>query len=160
VYQSQVQLLDLFEEVTLARNDGSRFLTRRAHLDLSAGSAEGHDPVAGRGPSGDITAEGFHILSKGETIIFMGHCDLLLKGAKPNTATAAPPALPPEVEEAAAQIEAAALAAPPSATVEQRQIAAEPFVARNSVARHDGAAKRAAAEARERPAISAQDRAR
>ena len=112
VYQSQAQLLDLFEDVNLLHQDGTRFVTRRAHLNVSDNTAEGHEPVEGHGPSGDITGEGFLILSKGETIIFTGRSSLVLRGAKPDAAATAPPALPAEIEKAAAQIEANAEALP------------------------------------------------
>jgi len=112
VYQSQAQLLDLFEDVNLLHQDGTRFVTRRAHLNVSDNTAEGHEPVEGHGPSGDIAGEGFVILSKGETIIFTGQSSLVLRGAKPDAAATAPPALPAEIEKAAAQIEANAEALP------------------------------------------------
>jgi lipopolysaccharide export system protein LptC len=109
MYQSQAQLLDLFGDVNLIHEDGTRFVTTTAHLDVAADTAEGHDPVSGHGPSGDVTAQGFRILDKGNTIVFTGKSDLLLKGAKPNVKPAAgPPTLPTEVEETAARIEAAA----------------------------------------------------
>jgi len=115
VYQSQSQLLDLFADVNLVHENGTRFVTQRAHANLSDDSAEGHDPVEGHGPSGDIAGEGFRILSKGETIIFTGESHLLFKGTKPSGAPAEPPALPAAVEVMAAQIEAAAVSpvAPP-----------------------------------------------
>ena len=106
IYQSQAQLLDLFEDVNLVHEDGTRFVTQRAHLDLSDNTAEGH------GPSGDIAGEGFRVLSKGDTIIFTGRSNLLLKGTNPSRTAAAPPALPAQVEKAAAEIEAAATASP------------------------------------------------
>jgi lipopolysaccharide export system protein LptC len=112
VYQSQAQLLDLFEDVNLVHQDGTRFVTRRAHLNVSENTAEGHEPVEGHGPSGDIAGEGFLILSKGDTIIFTGQSSLVLRGAKPDAAATAPPALPAEIEKAAAQIEADAEALP------------------------------------------------
>jgi lipopolysaccharide export system protein LptC len=108
IYQSQAQLLDLFEDVNLIHENGTRFVTQNAHVDVSASTAEGHDPVVGHGPSGDIAAEGFRILDKGETVIFTGSSSLLLKGTKPAANPAAPPALPPEVEAAAAEIASAA----------------------------------------------------
>jgi lipopolysaccharide export system protein LptC len=108
IYQSQAQLLDLFEDVNLIHQDTTRFVTQRAHLNLADNTAEGHDPVEGHGPSGDIIGEGFLILSKGDTIIFTGQSSLLLKGAKQNTeAVIAPPALPADIEKTAAQIESA-----------------------------------------------------
>ena len=105
IYQSQAQLLDLFDDVTLVHENGTRFVTRRAHLNLSDNTAEGHDPVEGHGPTGDISGEGFQVLSKGDTIIFTGRSDLLLKGAKASTAPAEPPGLPAEIAQSAAQIE-------------------------------------------------------
>jgi lipopolysaccharide export system protein LptC len=105
IYQSQAQLLDLFDDVTLVHENGTRFVTRRAHLNLSDNTGEGHDPVEGHGPEGDISGEGFRILSKGETIIFTGRSDLLLKGTKPSAAPAEPPGLPAETAQSAAQIE-------------------------------------------------------
>jgi hypothetical protein len=100
-------LLDLFEDVNLVHENGTRFVTRRGHLNLSDNTAEGHDPVEGHGPSGDIKGEGFQILSKGDTVIFTGRSDLLLKGTKPSAAPAVPPGLPAEIEQSAAQIESA-----------------------------------------------------
>jgi lipopolysaccharide export system protein LptC len=106
VYQSQAQLLDLFEDVNLLRQDGTRFVTRRAHLNVSDNTAEGHEPVEGHGPSGDIAGEGFVILSKGETIIFTGQSSLVLRGVRPDAPATEPPALPVEVEKLAAAIAA------------------------------------------------------
>jgi hypothetical protein len=98
----------LFEDVNLVHQDTTRFVTQRAHLNLADNTAEGHDPVEGHGPSGDIAGEGFLILSKGDTIIFSGQSSLLLKGAKQNAAAVvAPPALPADIEKMAAQIESA-----------------------------------------------------
>ena len=111
IYQSQAQLLDLFDDVNLVHENGTRFTTRTAHVDVAADTAEGHDPVSGRGPSGDIDAQGFRILDKGDTIIFTGESTLLLKGSKPSDRPAVnPPGLPPGLAETAARIEAAATA--------------------------------------------------
>ena len=108
MYQSQTQLLDLFDDVNLIHENSTRFVTRTAHVDLSTNTAEGHDPVVGHGPSGDIDAQGFRILDKGDIIIFTGNSNLLLKGTKPSANPATPTALPADIAAAAAQIEAAA----------------------------------------------------
>jgi lipopolysaccharide export system protein LptC len=108
IYQSQAQLLDLFDDVNLVHENGTRFVTQNAHVDVSANTAEGHEPVAGHGPSGDITAQGFLILDKGDTIIFTGNSHLLLKGTKPTASPATPAGLPADVEAVAAQILAGA----------------------------------------------------
>jgi len=116
IYQSQPQLLDLFRDVNLVHENGTRFVTQRAHANLSDNSAEGHDPVEGHGPSGDITGQGFRILSNGETIIFTGESSLLFKGTKSSSTPAEPPALPAVVEATAARIAAEVavpLVAPP-----------------------------------------------
>lgn len=106
IYQSQAQLLDLFDDVNLVHENGTRFVTQKAHVDVAANAAEGHEPVVGHGPSGDITAQGFRILDKGDTIIFTGNSQLVLKGTKPAASPAMPAALPAEVEVVAAQIAA------------------------------------------------------
>ena len=108
VYQSQSQLLDLFREVTLLHQNGTRFVTATARVDAANNTAQGNDPVEGHGPSGEVKAQGFRILDKGDTILFTGRSDLLLKGAKPGPAKTAPAALPAPVAAAAAQAQAEA----------------------------------------------------
>jgi lipopolysaccharide export system protein LptC len=148
MYQSQAQLLDLFDDVNLIHENGTRFVTRTAHVDVSANTAEGHDPVVGHGPSGDIAAQGFRILDKGDTIIFTGNSNLRLKGTKPSANPAMPAALPPEVEAAAARIEAVATA--PAAVAPEpptpANVVAEPAIAEPAInpaaAKSQGGAKR------------------
>jgi len=108
VYQSQSQLLDLFGEVTLVHQNGTRFVTDTARVDAASNTAKGNDPVEGHGPSGDIKAQGFEILDKGDTILFTGRSDLLLKPAKPAPPKSAPAALPAPVATAAARAQAEA----------------------------------------------------
>jgi lipopolysaccharide export system protein LptC len=108
IYQTQSRLLDLFGDVILTHENGTRFVTQAAHLDLAGETGGGQDPVAGQGPSGDITAQGFRILDKGDTIVFTGRSHMLLKRLSTSRAGPAPPVLPAPVEQAAAQIAAAA----------------------------------------------------
>jgi hypothetical protein len=133
MYQSQAQLLDLFDDVNLIHENGTRFVTRTAHVDVSANTAEGRDPVVGHGPSGDIAAQGFRILEKGDTIIFTGKSNLRLKGTKPSVNPAMPAALPAEIEAAAAQIEAAPAQIEAAATA-PTPVAPEPPAPANVVA--------------------------
>ncbi len=150
IYQSQTQLLDLFDDVTMTHQDGSRFVTRRAHADFSDNTAEGHDPIEGHGPSGDIWGQGFRILDKGDTIIFTGRSRALLKKTKPETDKTAPPppALPAKVAKAAAQIEASApllhteASAEPHAAVSPRPSSSEKTPLHNAAKRYP--AKKAA----------------
>ena len=106
IYQSQAQLLDSFGEVTLVHQNGTRFITDAARLDIAHNAAQGDDPVEGHGPSGDVKAQGFRIFDKGDTILFTGRSDMLLKGAKLIAASTQPPALPPGVAATAARVEA------------------------------------------------------
>jgi lipopolysaccharide export system protein LptC len=109
VYQTEVKLLDLFGHVTLTHQNGTRFVTQAAHIDIAAQTASGHDPVSGKGPSGDIEAEGFRILDRGDTVFFTGGSHLLLKRVAVGRAGPPPPALPVPVENAAGRLAAAAL---------------------------------------------------
>ncbi len=110
IYQSQVQLLDLFDDVTLTHQNGTRFVTRRAHADFADSTAEGHDPIEGHGPSGDIWGQGFRVLDKGDTIIFTGQSHAVLKGSRPTKPASSAPELPAEIVKTAALVEAAATA--------------------------------------------------
>ena len=92
VYQSQASLIDLFGDVTVTHQDGTRFVTQTARVNAAQNAAEGSDPVSGNGPAGEIEAQGFRIIDKGDTIIFTGHADMLLNGARriaPTTRAAA-----------------------------------------------------------------------
>lgn len=136
IYQSQSQLLDLFDNVVLTHQNGTRFVTRRAHADLATNTADGHDPIEGHGPSGDIWGQGFNVLDKGDTIIFTGHSRAILKGTRP-IKPASPPQLPAAIVKTAAAVEAAATATapaspPPAATGAARGDHTEPAGARRS----------------------------
>ncbi len=124
IYQSQTKLLDLFDDVTLTHQNGTRFVTGRAHADLSDNTAEGHEPIEGHGPSGDVWGQGFRILDNGDTIVFTGHSHVVLKGTRPGEAAPAPAALPAAVAKTAAQIEAAATPAHAAAPDARRSAAA------------------------------------
>src|SRR5437868_12070884 len=116
IYQSQTQLLDLLGNVTLTHENGTQFVTQRARLDAAHNTAEGNDPVEGHGPSGDITAQGFRIFNKGDTVIFTGRSETLFRGAKMTTANPRqPPAVPAAVAPPAARVEAQERAAAPRA---------------------------------------------
>ncbi len=107
IYQSHTQLLDLFGDVTMVHENGTRFLTQSARLDAASNAAEGHEPVEGHGPSGDVSGQGFRILDKGDTIIFDGKSALVAKGAKMTAARNEPPTVPPAVAATAVRAEAA-----------------------------------------------------
>jgi lipopolysaccharide export system protein LptC len=114
VYQSNTQFLDLLGHVTLTHENGTQIITASARLDAANNAAEGHDPVEGHGPSGDLKAEGFQIIDKGDIVIFMGNSNLLLRGSTSGVDVAPPPAsVPPPIAQAATQIEAKVAPPPP-----------------------------------------------
>jgi len=118
LYQTNTQFLDVIGHVTMTHENGTQIVTDSARLDAANNAGEGHDPVEGHGPSGDIKAEGFQIIDKGDIVMFTGKSDLWLRGSKSGLNVAPEPAsLPPPVAQAATQIEAvvAPLSQPPLA---------------------------------------------
>ena len=111
VYQTQTQFLDMFGRVTVKHQDGSTFTTSAARVDAANSAAEGTAPIEGHGPRGDITAQGFQILDKGDIVIFTGRADLHLNAPRQQNPAPAPASVPAPVAQAAAQIEAKAEAA-------------------------------------------------
>lgn len=83
--------LHLTGDVRLANDDGYRFATEEAFVDMDTQSAWGDRPVLGQGPMGEIRSEGFRIENNGATVIFTGQAHAVLSGA-----AEAPPEAPPE----------------------------------------------------------------
>lgn len=79
VYRRPDKLLVLDGTVGLFHDAGYEFHTASATVDFGRGVAYGFDPVTGQGPFGVITAAGFHVLDKGERIIFTGKARLELE---------------------------------------------------------------------------------
>jgi lipopolysaccharide export system protein LptC len=141
IYQQQTQVLDVFGDVTLTHQNGTRFVTQSARVEAASNRAEGDQPVTGHGPSGDLTAQGFRVLDKGDKILFTGRSDLLLRSAKPTAPKHPPAGLPAPVAAAARQ-----------AAVEARPLLAAahpPPIARLPTATH-AAARRPVAHAHRR----------
>ena len=115
VYQTQSQFLDLFNNVTMTHEDGTTFKTASGRFDVANSAGEGHAPIEGHGPRGDITGQGFQIIDKGDIITFTGQSTALFKSTKEQTPAPAPAAVPSPIAEAAAQLEAKAPPARPAA---------------------------------------------
>lgn len=73
------EILDLIGTVTLTQDQDYEFHTTQARIDLNARTAAGDAPVQGRGPQGEIRAEGFDILDGGARVIFRGHARAVLQ---------------------------------------------------------------------------------
>jgi len=83
VYRQQAKQLDLSQDVTLYRDDGTTMRTASASIDLKDGAAAGAEPVHADGPFGTLEAQGFTMLDKGSTIQFSGPAKVVLSGAQP-----------------------------------------------------------------------------
>ena len=149
VYQTQTQYLDMFGKVTVDHENGSKFVTSSARLDAAHDAAEGHEPVEGHGPQGDVSGQGFQILDKGDIVIFTGTSNLLLKGSKEQATPPAPAALPAPVAQAAAQLETKAEA---THVVGPAQPAARPAPAKKTAKPTTGPHAAAKAPAPDKPA--------
>ncbi len=77
--QRDTQILDLIGKVTLTQDQGYEFHTTNARVDLNERTAAGDAPVEGRGPQGEIRAEGFEILDGGARVIFRGRSRALFQ---------------------------------------------------------------------------------
>lgn len=77
--QRDTQILDLTGKVTLTQDQGYEFHTTNARVDLNERTAAGDAPVEGRGPQGEIRAEGFEILDGGARVIFRGRSRALFQ---------------------------------------------------------------------------------
>ena len=77
--QRDTQILELAGKVTLTQDQDYEFHTTRARIDLGERTAAGDAPVDGRGPQGEIHAQGFDILDGGARVVFRGHARAILQ---------------------------------------------------------------------------------
>jgi len=73
--------LDLVNDVTLYRDDGTTMHTASASIDLKAGAAAGSEPTHVEGPFGTLDAQGFTVSDKGAAIDFSGPAHVVLNAA-------------------------------------------------------------------------------
>ena len=72
VFRQEERTLMLEGGVILFHDDGYELRTKTAFVDLDKGTAQGDAPVAGQGPVGLLTAEGFRIDRDKEIVFFTG----------------------------------------------------------------------------------------
>ena len=94
-FDRESKQLHLLGDVRLSRDDGHRFATEEAFVDMDAQSAWGDKPVTGEGPMGEIQSEGFRIEDNGATVIFTGQSRAVLTGV---TGEPAPAEVDPEIQ--------------------------------------------------------------
>lgn len=76
-YQSE-DYLDLFEDVRVIDADGYEFKTTAARAFVQEGRVEGLEPLQGRGPLGDVSADTYEILDDGDRVVLRGNVDMTL----------------------------------------------------------------------------------
>jgi lipopolysaccharide export system protein LptC len=81
VYLQHSEQLDLSQDVTLYRDDGTTMTTSSASIDLKAGAAASGQPTHAEGPFGTLDAQGFTMTDKGTAIQFSGPAHLFLNGS-------------------------------------------------------------------------------
>jgi lipopolysaccharide export system protein LptC len=83
VFLQHTNQLDLSQDVTLYRDDGTTVTTASASVDIKNGAAAGAEPTHAEGPFGILDAQGFTVTDKGTAIQFAGPAHLVLNGASP-----------------------------------------------------------------------------
>ncbi len=81
-FMQHLNQLDLLNDVTLYRDDGTTMHTKSASVDLKAGAAAGSEPVHVEGPFGVLDAQGFTVMDKGTAIDFPGPAHVVLNGTE------------------------------------------------------------------------------
>jgi len=76
-------LLDMWKDVVLYRDDGTTMYTQSMSMDLKNGAGAGSQPVHAEGPFGTLDAQGFALVDKGAVIQFVGPAKLVLNGKQP-----------------------------------------------------------------------------
>jgi lipopolysaccharide export system protein LptC len=81
-YLQHLNQLDLVNDVTLYRDDGTTMHTASASIDVKAGAAAGAEPTHVEGPFGTLDAKGFTVMDKGSAIDFPGPAHVVLNAAQ------------------------------------------------------------------------------
>jgi lipopolysaccharide export system protein LptC len=77
-YFQHTDLLDLFQDVMLYRQDGTILNSASATVDMHGGAVTSNDATHAEGPFGTLDAEGFTLLDKGNIVQFHGPAKLVL----------------------------------------------------------------------------------
>jgi lipopolysaccharide export system protein LptC len=80
VYDRGRTWLDLAGDVTIYHDNGMRFQSDSASVDITGGNASGNRPTQAQGPFGTIVSEGFELRERGAVVIFSGSARAVLEG--------------------------------------------------------------------------------
>jgi lipopolysaccharide export system protein LptC len=78
MFIEHVNQLDMWKDVVLYRDDGTTMYTQSMSMDLKNGAAAGAKPVHAEGPFGQLDAQGFALVDKGNVVQFTGPARLVL----------------------------------------------------------------------------------
>ena len=96
-----LDVLDLFGQVSLFHDQGYEFRTQSAQFDAKSGAASGDSPVVGHGPFGQIEGAGFRINGDGTRVTFTGKSKLIIYQGKATDKVLPPRQRPEELKEGA-----------------------------------------------------------
>ena len=82
VYNENTKKLLLNGHVHLIHDGGFEFTTEEAHVNAADSTAWGNHRIIGQGPFGEVDAQGFQILAKGQNVMFLGDSSLHLASGK------------------------------------------------------------------------------
>jgi len=77
-YKRDPATLELQGGVNLFHDTGYEISTEQLTVNLKSGKAEGHTPVTGHGPFGELKSQGLKLIDKGQVIYFTGPAQLIL----------------------------------------------------------------------------------
>ncbi len=81
VFLQHANQLDLADDVTLFRQDGTVMTSQTATMDIKQGAGTSNDFTHAEGPFGTLDAQGFTLVDKGSVIQFHGPARLVLNAA-------------------------------------------------------------------------------
>jgi lipopolysaccharide export system protein LptC len=82
VFIQHSNLIDMWKDVVLYRDDGTTLYTQSMSMDLKSGAATSSQPVHAEGPFGQLDAQGFSLVDKGAVVQFTGPAKLVLNDNK------------------------------------------------------------------------------
>lgn len=83
VFMQHSDQLDLSGDVQVYRDDGVTMRSQSAAVDLKAGAAASSERTHAEGPFGQLDAQGFTVLDKGNVVQFQGPARLILNQTHP-----------------------------------------------------------------------------
>ena len=84
IYYRSLEKIELFGGVQVYYDKGFELKTQSMKLDLRRGTAASDTHVSGHGMSGEFTAEGFQIRQRGESVLFSGKSQVILRASGEN----------------------------------------------------------------------------